>query len=303
MKYCFIINNGPGKTSNAPKIIDAISALDTPIEHRIFKTTAVRTATEFVAAECRSHPEQEICFVACGGDGTINEVATGMMKGGPRNKHLAVLSYGSGNDFIKYYPGLDFRSIRSLVNGTAHSIDIMKVNGCAYSINVCNFGFDATVCATANRLTRKGWHNVYRWGVAYAIFCARFNRIDVTADGEPLNRGRRMLLCTLGNNNYVGGEFRCSPRACNDDGLIEVGHVRSISLLNFLRLIKDYRNGTHLDNPATAGYFTYRRARKVEIHSHKPTELCLDGEMLPGQDFTVEIVPGAISFIIPSDRN
>lgn len=300
MKYCFIINNGPGKTANAPKIIEEIRTLDTAIEHRIYKTTAIRTATGFVASECRNHPDQEMCFVACGGDGTLNEVATGIMKGGPHNKYLAVLAYGSGNDFIKFYPGLNFRSIKDLVNGTAHSIDIMKVNENAYSINVCNFGFDATVCARANKLTRKGWNNVYRWGLVHAILFARFNRIDVTVDGEPINHGRRMLLCTLGNNNHVGAEYCCSPRARNDDGLIEVGFVKCTTLLGFLSLMGDYRNGTHLDNPRTAKHFIYRQARTIEIHSHKPTELCLDGEMLPGQDFKVEILPRAINFIIPA---
>ena len=300
MEYCFIINNGPGKTSNAPKIIDAISALDTPIGHRIFKTTGIRTATDFVANECRRNHDKEICFVACGGDGTINEVATGMMIGGTANKHLAVLAYGSGNDFIKYYPEHDFKSIRDLVNGTPHLIDIMKVNEKEYSINVCNFGFDADVCARANRLTVKHRRNVYRWGLIHAILFARFNRIDTFVDGEQIHKGRRMLLCTLGNNSHIGAEYCCSPRAKNDDGLIEVGFVKSTSLIGLLSLMGAYRKGTHLDNPRTRKHFIYRQAKTVCIHSHKPTELCLDGEMLAGRDFRVEILPRAISFIIPA---
>ncbi len=303
MKYCFIINNGPGKTDNAPQIIDEISKLDTAIDHRIYKTTAVRTATEFVASECRNHPDSEICFVACGGDGTINEVATGMMRGGAGNKHLAVLAYGSGNDFIKYYPGLDFRSISRLVKGTAHRIDIMRVNGNAYSINVCNYGFDSAVCSKANELTRRNRRNVYRWGVAHAIMFARFNRIETIVGGETINKGHRMLLCTLGNNNHVGGEFCCSPKAKNDDGLIEVGFAKCTSLLGFLSLMGSYRKGTHLDKPRARRHFIYRQAKTVEVHSRKPIELCLDGEMLPGRDFKIEMIPGAISFIIPSDRN
>lgn len=302
MQYCFIINNGPGKTANAPKILDEIRALDNLIDFRIYKTTAIRTATEFVADQCRNHPDKEICFIACGGDGTINEVVTGMMRGGTTHKHLAVLAYGSGNDFIKYYPGLNFKNISDLINGTATDIDIMQVNDSSYSINVCNFGFDADVCAKANKLTKKGWHNVYRWGLIHAILFARFNRIDTIVDGEPINRGRRMLLCTLGNNSHIGAEYHCSPRAKNNDGLIEVGYVKATTLVGFLSLMSDYRKGTHLDNPRTAAHFIYRQAKTVEIHCHKPTELCLDGEMLPGQDFKVEIIPSAISFIVPASE-
>lgn len=300
MHYCFIINNEAKKSANAPLILKQIEEIETPFDYEIYKTTAVQTAVSFVTDYCQNKPDEETCFVACGGDGTINEVSTGMMRGGAgKNKHLAVLSYGSGNDFIKYYPGKDFRSISDLLAGTAHDIDIMKVNEDNYSINICNFGFDAVVCTIANRLTRKGWNNVYRWGIVYAIFCARFNRIDVWSDGEKITK-KRMLLCTLGNNNHVGGEFFCSPRAKNDDGLIEVGLCKCTTLLGFLSVMGPYRNGTHMDNPKYSHLFTYRQARNIRVHSAKPVELCLDGEMLPGQDFEISIIPQAVSFIIPA---
>ncbi len=300
MHYCFIINNAPDKVLNAPKIIDQIGRLDTIIDYEVYKTTAMRTATDFVCNYCKTKPDVETCFVACGGDGTINEVATGMMLGGTSHKHLAVLAYGSGNDFIKYYPGKNFQNIGNIVSGQPHDIDIMKVGDDHYSINICNFGFDAKVCSVANRLNRRGWKNSYRWGLLNAILTAMRNSIDVTVDGERINEGKRLFLCTLGNNDHIGGEYYCSPRASNDDGLIEVGLCKTSTLINFLvTLMPRYKKGTHLDNPRSSRYFIYRRARQIDIHSHKPTELCLDGEMLPGQDFHVEIIPGAISLIIP----
>jgi diacylglycerol kinase family enzyme len=299
MHYCFIINAEPSKTGNADKIQDDINNLSTPIDYEIYRTTAEKTATAFVKEYCAGQPDKETCFVACGGDGTINEVATGIMVGAA-NKHLAVLAYGNGNDFIKYYEGKDFRSVKDLVNGTPHKIDILKVNDDRYSINVCNFGFDSVVASTANRLSRKGWSNPYRWGIVKAIFCGRFNRIQVKADGEELNPGKRMLLCTLGNNNHVGGEFLCSPRAKNDDGLIEVGYCKTATLVGFLGLLKLYTIGTHLDDPKASQKFIYRQSKSVDVHSDKQIELCLDGEMLPGNDFHIEIIPSAISFIIPA---
>ena len=297
MHYCFIINNEPSKAGNAEKIEADIKRLEKPIDFEIYRTTAEKTATEFVKEFCQNNPEQETCFVACGGDGTINEVASGMV--GAQNKHLAVLAYGSGNDFIKYYQGKDFLSVDSLVNGTPHKIDILKVND-SYSINVCNFGFDSVVASTANKLSRKGNKNPYRWGIVKAIFCGRFNRIQVKADGEELNPGKRMLLCTLGNNNHVGGEFFCSPRAKNDDGLIEVGYCKTTTLMGFLGLLKIYTVGNHLDDPKASKHFIYRQSKTVDVHSDKQIELCLDGEMLPGNDFHIQIIPGAISFIIPN---
>ena len=298
MHYCFIVNNEPSKAGNAQMIEEQLNKLETKPDFEIYKTTAERTATQFVRDFCKKNPSLETCFVACGGDGTINEVASGMVGAG--NKHLAVWACGSGNDFIKYYKDKDFRSVSNLIEGTPHKIDILKVNDDRYSINVCNFGFDAIVAATGARLSRKGWKNAYRWGIVKAIFCGRFNNIKVRADGELLNEGKRMLLCTLGNNCYVGGEFFCSPRSRNDDGLIEVGYCKTVSLITFLSLIKVYALGRHLDDPKTARHFIYRQSTSIDVHSDRQTEICLDGEMLPGHDFHIEVIPQAISFIIPA---
>lgn len=298
MHYCFIINAEPSKAGNADKIQADINNLEESIDYEIYRTTAEKTATVFVKEYCAEHPKEETCFVACGGDGTINEVSTGMV--GAKNKHLAVLAYGSGNDFIKYYEGKDFLSVKDLVNGTPHKIDILKVNDDRYSINVCNFGFDSVVASTANKLSRRGNKNPYRWGIVKAIFCGRFNSIQVKADGELLNEGKRMLLCTLGNNNHVGGEFFCSPRAKNDDGLMEVGYCKTTTLAGFLGLLPIYTAGNHLDDPKACRHFIYRQSKTVDVHSDKQIELCLDGEMLAGNDFHIEVLPGAISFIIPA---
>ena len=298
MHYCFIINNEPSKAGNAQKIEAQIAKIETPLDYQIYKTTAQKTATQFVKEYCAGNPDKETCFVACGGDGTINEVSSGMV--GAKNKHLAVLAYGSGNDFIKYYEGKDFLNVEKLIKGTPHKIDILKINEGSYSINVCNFGFDSVVASTANKLSRKGNKNPYRWGIVKAIFCGRFNRIKVSADGETLNSGKRMLLCTLGNNNHVGGEFFCSPRAKNDDGLIEVGYCKTTTLAGFLGLLPVYTAGKHLDDPKASRHFVYRQSKRVDVHSDKQIELCLDGEMLAGTDFHIEILPQAISFIIPN---
>ena len=259
MHYCFIVNNEPGKAGNAEKIRTDIDKLPEPIDFEIYLTTAQKTAIDHVRDYCKANPEQETCFVACGGDGTINEVATGMVE-----------------------------------------IDILKVGQDHYSINVCNFGFDSVVASTANKLSRKGNKNPYRWGIVKAIFCGRFNSIQVKADGELLNDGKRMLLCTLGNNNHVGGEFFCSPRAKNDDGLMEVGYCKTTTLAGFLGLLPIYTAGKHLDDPKASRHFVYRQSKTVDVHSDKEIELCLDGEMFAGKDFHIEVIPQAISFIIPN---
>ena len=108
-----------------------------------------------------------------------------------------------------------------------------------------------------------------------------------------------MLLCTLANNHYVGGEFFCAPKALNDDGLIDVCLIRTMPLLSFLKILPVYTAGQHLDNPKFASKIVYRRARKVVVTAPDTIALCLDGEMMPGVRFDIEILPGAVTLMIP----
>lgn len=253
-------------------------------------------ATRFVYVYCDLHPAEEVCFVACGGNGTLNEVASGMV--GFPNKSLAIISYGACNDFIKYYPQYDFTSVEAIFRGTPVDIDILKVND-NYAINVCNFGFDSVVCSTAINYASSKHLNPYYIGIAKALLTARFNRISVKVDGEKIG-GRRMLLCALANAKYVGGEFNCAPMAKIDDGKIEVIFVPTMSLLTFFKMLPVYAAGKCQEHPTFSKKIIYRQAAHVEVASKRLIELCLDGEMLPGKTFSIDVLPNAIKLVLPA---
>ena len=103
----------------------------------------------------------------------------------------------------------------------------MKVRD-RYSLNVCNFGFDAMVAKTMIKAKRKpiigGPKSSYTYGIIKALFNSRRNHIKVTVDGEPINK-EYLMLCTLSNGRYVGGSFKCGPKSLNDDGLIDVSLI------------------------------------------------------------------------------
>lgn len=260
-----------------------------------YVTAGVGDATRFVHVYCDLHPLDEVCFVACGGNGMINEVASGLV--GYKNKSLAVLAYGKCNDFVKYYPDYNFKNVEGVFKGRPTDIDILKVND-NYSINVCNFGFDSVVCSTANDFMDVSRVNPYRLGIVRALLTARFNRVDVLVDGEKIG-GRRMLLCTLSNGRYVGGEFFCSPYALIDDGQIEVVYIRPMSLFSFVKMLPYYTSGSFIQNRRFARKIIYRRAKHVEINSERLIDLCLDGELLPGKHFKVDVIHKAVRLILP----
>ncbi len=297
MLYIFIINGRDDKAAIADDVFRQIRAAGPNLEYQTYLTRGVGDGTRFVKIYCDLHPNEKVCFVACGGSGTLNEVVSGMV--GSSNKSLAILAYGETNDFLKCFPDRDFTSLRKILEGETRQVDVMKVND-DYAINVINIGFDAVVASFAYQAMEAGHaKNAYRWGVVKAIFVGRNNKIKVIADGEKLNR-RRLLLCTVANGRVCGGEYICAPRAEIDDGWMEVCLVRWMLLLSFLRLFPVYRRGDHLDTPWARRLLRYKRARHVEVISRNLIDIALDGELLASHTFQIDILPKAIHLILPS---
>lgn len=295
MKHIFILNGA--KKDISEKLDKELSKRQ--IDYQIYHTVARRDATRYVREFVQNNPDEKVRFYACGGDGTINEVASALVY--QKNASMSVYPCGSGNDFVKAFGGEKlFLDIDNLLNAEEKQIDILKI-GENYSINVCNFGFDATVARVANKISEKGGKNGYVKGVVRAIFTARYNKIHVEADGEKINK-KSMLLCTLANGQYVGGQFHCAPKSKCDDGLIDLCLADKMSLIRFLTILKPYTNGEHLDNPKYSKFIHYRQCKNVKIYSKKDFYICLDGEMVYGNNFEVSICPKAINFAVPKAK-
>lgn len=299
MKYVFIINDMAGRKNNSFLIQKELVALSEKVsfEYDLYITKQHLDATEFVKQYCSNHPDEHICFVAFGGDGTLLEVAEGLV--GAQNKCLALFTCGSGNDFAKYYKGKQFDNLEKLLTGTTTDIDILKVND-RYSINVCNFGFESAVAHYANEIKSKGGKHSYTKGILKAIFTSRNNKVKIVADGEQISRGN-ILTCSLANCNYLGGKYRCAPFALNDDGLIDVCLFHPLSLIKFAFVIRAYERGEHLTNPKYSKLYTYRRATHVKVSAEDEIKICIDGEIMPGKEFDITILNRAISFVVPAD--
>lgn len=296
MRTIFIVNPKAGSDSAEQKIREAIERLPMKDECSVYVTKGVGDATAFVKDLC-ADTDEKLRFIACGGDGTINEVFSGAV--GKENVSVSCYPCGSGNDFVKCFGGADaFGDIEKLVTAEAKPIDVLKV-GDRYSINVTNFGFDTTVAMTINAEREKTGHgnkSAYTKGVVKALLTAMKNECKVYSDGELLNPDGKFLLCTVANGQYVGGSFKCAPRAELDDGMMEVCLAKCISRFRFLKLLTPYTNGEHLDREEFSDVIVYRRAKKVEVEAPEGFAYSLDGEIIHESRFTVEIVPKALNF-------
>lgn len=298
MKHIFIFNPfaGPG-TVTPDSLHKKLEAMD--IDFEIFACPPDGSITEFVSQRAKQSPNTTLRFYACGGDGTIKQVVDGIV--GVDNAEFSVYPIGSGNDFVKYYGGKEaFMDIEAICKAEAHPIDVIKV-GDEYSVNITNFGFESSVAETMSKVRRKkliGGKNAYTTGIVKALFTAMKNRADIFADGKKLNDGT-FLLSTIANSSYVGGSFKCAPRAVTNDGLLEISVVKPISVFSFIKLIGAYEKGTHLDDPRFQKILTYTPAKKVEVFSNKEFTICLDGEIRTVKSFSAEVIHNAIRFASP----
>ena len=302
MKYIFIVNPKAGKETNETIVRNAIEQSSRKKECEVYLTKGALDATKFVKSYCEEHPQEEVRFIACGGDGTINEVFNGAV--GHENASVTCFPCGSGNDFVKIFGSSSrFENVDKLLDAPVRKIDLLKV-GDLYSDNVVNFGFDTTVAITVNEdrhKTGKGNKNSYTKGIIKALITSMKNTFKVYADGELLNPEGKALLCTVANGQYVGGSFKCAPKAKVDDGLMEVCLIKPISRLRFVKILTPYTNGEHIDSEEMKDIVVYRKAKKVEVEAPEGFAYSLDGEIIYDNHFTVEVAEKVVNFALPKE--
>lgn len=299
MKHVFVINPASGAKDNVETIKQLLADCHRLDECEIHVTNGPKDATRFVDTWCKEHNE-EVRFYACGGDGTLNEVASGMI--GHPEASLACYPCGSGNDFVKYYGGkYNFTDIAALMDAADFPIDAMRV-GDHYSFNVTNFGFDTKVCLAMEKYRHTpllGGKKAYTAGLVQTFFTGMRTKVKVVADDDEISNSD-ILLCTVANCQYIGGSYRCAPYSSNHDGLLDICLVKPLSRPKLLTLIGSYSKGTHLDNPKFQKYIVYRRARKVHIEGEEDFSITVDGETFASPTVDIEIIPEAIRLALPA---
>lgn len=299
MKYYFIINPVSGPSNQTKVLTEEITkAFEKKPEHEfeIYVTKASGDAERFVREKTYDLKE-ETAFIACGGDGTSYEVLNGITDF--ENSILGVISVGSCNDFLKYYPNVDFRTIDKIIGVIPKKIDFISCND-RYALNEVNIGFDAMVNDDCNRIKAKTKKvkAAYNRAIVKNLLLKKVPYVRVELDGEKFYEDK-MFLMTFANGKFYGGGYQAAPKAIVDDGLIEALIVKNISRIRFATLIKDYKNGTHLDKKKFKKVICYKRTKKVKLEFLKQVCICLDGEITYSSHVELKVEPAKLKFIVP----
>ncbi|MBA4158931.1 MAG: diacylglycerol kinase family lipid kinase [Gemmatimonadetes bacterium] len=236
--------------------------------------------------------------VAVGGDGTVQQVAAGLMRaadGGPTIP-MGIVGVGSGNDFIKL---LDLpqqqpeAAARRLLEGRIRRVDIGRV-GERYFTNGVGVGFDAQVAIRASRIRHLRGMPLYGWALLKVLRSLQTPRIRLLLDGvEVMNE--RLTVVTIGNGACHGGGFWICPGARPDDGLFDICVAEALTPLQLLRVIPAVMRGTHVTRPDVQ----ILQARHVHISSPDPLPVHADGEVLAEavHELELELLPGRLTVL------
>jgi len=234
--------------------------------------------------------------VAVGGDGTVHEVANGLL-GGNTDAALGVVPIGSGNDFAKLLGlfGHDpLHAVARLVTARSRRFDAGRVAG-EWFVNSVGFGFAPAVVKTRNRMQHLRGFLSYLVPVVQTFFQFEPMVFDVTAAGFH-ERGYMMMI-EVCNGTTSGGSYRFAPDADPADGKLDVCLIRRVSLPRFLVAIPRVMRGTHVKMREVA---LIKTAKLVVRSPEQPLLLHVDGELRePGvNECTVELERGRLNVLV-----
>jgi YegS/Rv2252/BmrU family lipid kinase len=295
LKARFIYNPRSGYNIKNPGVIERtrrfIAKNTARLDAALVTTThpghATALAREALAAGCE-------LVVAIGGDGTLNEVASGLVHS-PAT--LGLIPCGSGNGLGRHLgiPGPGEHAFRTLLHGTPRLIDTGLVNETHRFFNVMGLGFDAEISLRFRSLTRRGFPAYLRL-IAGAWLRYRRPTLAIT---EPASAriDTPAFILTVANSDQYGNNGYIAPGATLDDGLLDLTLIRRAHLLNALplalRLVTQTLRPSRNIHRARAAHFIIERAAAGPVHT--------DGEPreTPAR-VAIRVVPKSLRILAPA---
>lgn len=286
----FIVNPiaGGGKAMGLIPLIEEEMKKNN-IEFKIIITERESQATEIA----ENHIDEYTLIVAVGGDGTVNEIAKGIIRKG--RGILAIIPGGTGNDLARSIgiPLNAKNAIKLMLKGNKKEIDIGKVNSYNF-LNIASAGFDAEVVINNERIKKKVKNHIsYAISVVYTLFKYRDKSVTLEIDGSIFDE--KILLLAVGNGKYYGGGMKILPMAKIDDAYLDICVISNISKLMLLYLFPTIFKGHHI---RYTKYVKTYKAKSVKISSRETFLLNIDGEVIETKQANFSLADKKLNVIV-----
>lgn len=295
MKVLFVVNPCSGRGKIKTEILDILKIFcNAGYEVSTHITSCLGDAADVVE---KAEDKGFEFIVCCGGDGTLNEIITGLMKS---NSHIPVsyIPAGTTNDFArthKLQTNMQKAATEITEAKNTYNIDVGKFMSNRYFTYIASFGlFTSASYKTQQNIKNTLGHMAYVFeGIANLTNIEDFT-ISYTADGKEFEG--EYIYGGITNSTSVGGIFKYDPELVDIcDGLFEILMIKKPKNANeIMKIISGVTSGDFSDDTV----FDFCKASKITLKMPADVTWTLDGEAAKGEELTViENVPGAVTFV------
>ena len=300
-KLLFVYNPRAGKEMLKPRLSDVLDIfVKAGYEVTVHPTQAYRDAYY----QIKEYEVGKYDLIACsGGDGTIDEVATGMMKRREMGKDVVPVGYipaGTTNVFAKslHIPRKPLAAADNAVKGVPFPCDIGKFNDSVF-VYIAAFGIFTDVSYETDQAVKNVLgHMAYILEGAKRIFNIPSYKIKVEHDGEVIED--EFIFGMVTNSRSVGGfSNMVGKNIVFDDGLFEVTLIKTpknpIALQEIIAALL-------IEQVDTKHMYTFK-TKKITFDSVEEIPWTLDGEFGGEQDYVeIENVQKAMEIMVPENH-
>lgn len=289
-KVFFIVNkySGSGYRENVEgQILSCCKEnnIEGAIEHTQGRGHATTLATHAVAAGFQQ-------VVAVGGDGTVNEVAQGLLHS---PVSMGIIPKGSGNGLARHL-GIPLKinlALKCLLTSKRITMDTFRING-KLSLNVSGIGFDGYIADLFGADTTRGFQG-YTKHILNEFM--NFPEFDAQITYGDTQIKKMAFVIAIANSSQYGNNARIAPAASIRDQILDISILKKIPPYR-LDFVYSFFSGT-IDQSA---YCDTLQVRNAEIRLNKPMCFHIDGEPAgKAEHFFIEIVPASLNILAPLD--
>lgn len=302
--FFLIVNSNASKGKGRKKYGQIVSLIEKKGHHAVVGQTKGPGHAVLLAKKAVDNGFKTI--VAVGGDGTVNEVANGiLLSGKSKGVRMGIIPIGRGNDFawVAGIPSKLKDACALVIDGKTRQIDVGYVKADdseegRYFVNGVGFGFEPMVNFKASEYKHLNGMPSY-----IAAFLHIFKNppkpyeLTMIVDDEvPCALSTQQV--SVANGIRMGSAFKMTPLAKINDAKLDVMYTKKpLKGIDLLKAVMKFFSGKHVSDKES---FEYLNVKKIELEAkEKVVQAHIDGEILTksGKKFSLEVIPDAIGLI------
>jgi len=284
-----------------PRICSQLHELDLSFDYEFTKSTghAIEIAKQALDAGYEY-------LIAVGGDGTVNEVANGILNSAHSDETvLGIISTGTACGFarslgIRQNSAGSFSLLvsqgRTIIDACVVEYQNHRQQLRRFFVNEASIGFGAAVVNTWKRLPNCFGHTVnykLRTTASYIALLTHQNKmVELRIDNE--NEGICACYLVVANGQYFADRMQIAPHATLDDGLMNLVTIGNVSKSELLRIVPTVYDGSHIGHPK----IRERQARVIKVECADRLLIEADGEILGECPASFWVIPSALTVVV-----